>query len=65
MPSPAPHIGALVHFVIGPASDCYGILIFKKEEVVKLQDCLMIDKQWLTVTPVGIIWVNEYDFFVI
>ena len=60
-----PYAGALVRFVVGPAEDHYGILIFKKEEIVKLQDCLMIDKQWLVITPVGLIWVNEHDFFVV
>ena len=60
-----PHAGALVRFVVGQAADHYGLLIFKEEEVVKLQDCLMIDKKWLVVTPVGVIWANEHDFFVI
>ena len=61
--SPLP--GNLVKFVVGEAADKYGILVMKKEKTVILDDCLMIDKKWLVITPVGIFWSPEYDFYVV
>ena len=60
-----PHVGALVHFVVGPADSCYGILIVKHEKTVKLEDCFMVDKKWFVLTPIGAIWSPEHDFYVV
>ena len=60
-----PLSGNLVKFVVGEAADKYGILVVKKEETVVLDDCMMIDKKWLVITPLGIFWCPEYDFYVV
>ena len=60
-----PRPGNLVKFVVGEAADKYGILVVKKEETVVLDNCMMIDKKWLVITPVGIFWCPEYDFYVV
>tara|TARA_B100000700_G_scaffold331366_1_gene463521 strand:+ start:4943 stop:5107 length:165 start_codon:yes stop_codon:yes gene_type:complete len=54
-----------VHFVVGPADSCYGILIVKHEKTVKLEDCFMVDKKWFVLTPIGAIWSPEHDFYVV
>ncbi len=55
-------IGTLVKFKRGPAEGHYGILIIKDEKIVKLEDCLMVDKKWFVVSPVGAFWSPEHDF---
>lgn len=65
VPIEKPLPGNLVKFVVGEAADKYGILVMKKEKTVILDDCLMIDKKWLVITPVGIFWSPEYDFYVV
>ena len=64
MSSKSFYIGTLVKFSAGHASGHYGILIIKDEKVVKLDHCLMIDKKWFVVTPVGAFWSPEYDFYI-
>ena len=55
-------IGTLVKFKRGPAEGHYGILIIKDEKIVKLEDCLMVDKKWFVVSPVRAFWSPEHDF---
>ena len=57
-------IGTLVKFKSGSARDHYGILIIKDEKIVKLDHCLMVDKKWFVLTPVGAFWSPEHDFYI-
>ena len=56
-------IGTLVKFKTGAARGHYGLLIIKDEKIVKLSDCLMVDKKWFVLTPVGAFWSPEHDFY--
>lgn len=38
------------------------MLIIKEEKIVRLDDCMMVDKKWFVVTPVGAFWSPEHDF---
>jgi hypothetical protein len=58
------YIGTLVKFSAGQAHGYYGILIIKDEKIIKLDHCLMIDKKWFVVTPMGAFWSPEHDFYI-
>jgi hypothetical protein len=63
VPSKNLYIGTLVKFKAGDAQGHYGLLIIKDEKIVKLSNCLMIDKKWFVLTPVGAFWSSEHDFY--
>lgn len=58
------YIGTLVKFKAGEARGFYGLLIIKDEKIIKLSDCLMVDKKWFVLTPVGAFWSPEHDFYI-
>jgi hypothetical protein len=58
------YIGTLVKFKNGQATGHYGLLIIKDEKIIKLSNCLMVDKKWFVLTPIGAFWSPEHDFYV-
>ena len=56
------YIGTLVKFHQGEAKGHYGILIIKDEKIVRLDDCMMVDRKWFVLTPVGAFWSPEHNF---